>query len=331
MSENVKVLLARNAMATRFELVLFGEDERYLRAAGEEALEEIERIESRISPFRPSSEITLINQRAFEHPVRVSFQVFELLKTAKKLWEQTEGAFDITIGQLMQLWGFRGEKSQSPIHEIIEKTRSHCGMNFVELDDESHSVRFLNENIQIDLGAIGKGFAIERAIELLREAGVTSGLLHGGTSTIAAIGSPPESDCWQVSIEIPPLFNERTEKMLGVARLADCSLSVSAIWGRILETGEKTYGHIIDPRTGQPSDNNILAAVSCNSATYSDALSTALLVAGKDLYRNLVKIYPDLKCLIAEKQKETEALTIYYNGIEPSSSSQNVILMYLRI
>ncbi len=315
MSNKKQILLARNAMATRFEIILVGDDEIYLRAAGEEVLNEIERIESRISPFKPESEIFLINQNASIHPVRVSIEVFNLLKIAKEIWLNTKGAFDPTIGPLMKLWGFRENSANIPSREAIEKTMQICGMHLVELDEKNSTVKFLKKGVRIDLGAIGKGYAIDHAVNILKEAEITSAFIHGGTSSAAALGCPQNSEAWKISIEIPPHLNMGVNGAIALVELFNSSFSVSAIWGRIMKSENETFGHIIDPITGLPVKNCILAATRAKSATYADALSTAILVLGKEICKDLLNKYPDLNYLYIVNSGDNAPI-IYSYGIE---------------
>jgi thiamine biosynthesis lipoprotein len=198
------VTLARNAMATRFEVVLQGEDATRLRAAGEQALNEIERLEGQLSLYRPSSEIARVNAWAAERPVKLSPPVFQLLRQARQLSRETNGAFDITIAPLARCWGFMGEGGRKPTAAEIEEARAKVGMDHLLLDESDCTARFTVAGAMLDLGAIGKGYAIDRAVEVLREAGVTSALLHGGTSTVYGLGSPAEAGNWKVAIDGPP-------------------------------------------------------------------------------------------------------------------------------
>ena len=291
-------------MATRFEIILDGEDPVALRAAAEEALDEIQRLESKLSLYRADSEIAHVNARAGSESVRVSPELFRLLAQARQLYAETLGAFDITVGPLMKLWGFMGAQGVVPAPEDLEKARERVGMDKLSLDPDSFSVRFLKPGLLIDLGSIGKGYAIERAAELLREAGITSALLHGGTSTSYAIGSSaaaadqsiagPSHEPWKVAIERPPLGGG-TSSLLAVVPLRDAALSVSAVWGKSFTAGESTYGHVIDPRTGAPCDKTLLAAVSVESPTESDALSTALLVLGSEGHKLIARLRPNAR------------------------------------
>lgn len=263
-------------MATRFEIVLAGKNTAALRAAGEEALNEIERLDAQLSLYNPSSEIAYINARAARQPVRVEPGLFRLLERAKCLSEGTRGAFDITVAPLMRAWGLMGGKGKVPTRMQVTKARALVGMRHVELDPKNLTVRFRRSGVMLDLGAIGKGYAIDQAAELLREAGVSKALIHGGTSTACAIGGP-----WKVAITADAGRGVPAElKPIAVVELMDASLSVSAVWGKSFKAGNKTYGHVLDPRTGKPVSRALLAAVILRSATETDALSTALLTVG---------------------------------------------------
>ena len=287
------VKLARNAMATRFEIVLHGENPASLRAAGEEALDEIERLESQLSLFKPASEIAHINARAAREAVRVTPILFSLLEHAKKLSEETDGAFDITIAPLMWCWGLMQREGKIPSQEELADARSKIGMHLVHLNRANFTVSFEREGVMLDLGAIGKGYAVEKAAGLLREAGVTSALLHGGTSTVHAIGHPPDADSWKTAIERPG-----QKKLLATVPLKDESLSVSAVWGKSFEADGKTFGHVIDPGTGQPVSNALLAAVISPSATETDALSTALLTLGASGHEKISSLRNGMRTLL---------------------------------
>jgi thiamine biosynthesis lipoprotein len=293
------VTLARQAMATRFELVLHGENPSRLRAAGEEAFQEIDRLENQLSLYRPGSEIAQLNARAVRENVQVSPEVFALLEQARQLHAETDGAFDITVGPLVRCWGFTDNQATMPTPEAMAEARAKIGMDKVQLDAANRTVRFAREGVMLDLGAIGKGYAVERGAELLREAGVASALFHGGTSTVCAIGHPPDADAWHVAIERPPAsLGDLAFPELPVVRLRDESLSVSAIWGRVLQSGGKTFGHVIDPRTGLPVEGALLSAVISPSATETDALSTALLTLGSAGLERLVGSRPGARALL---------------------------------
>jgi thiamine biosynthesis lipoprotein len=286
--------LALHAMATRFELVLHGTDPVALRAAGEEALAEIERLEDRLSLYRPTSEIAHLNARAAREPVPVTPELFALLQRAQTLHQQSGGAFDITIAPLVKCWGFMTGSGRLPAPEAVAEARARVGMALVHLDPQTLTVRFAREGVMLDLGAIGKGYAVERAAELLREAGVTSALLHGGTSTVYALGAPPDAEHWRVAVG-----NPRRKAPLASVPLRDEAMSVSAVWGKFFEAEGQAFGHVLDPRTGAPATAAVLAAVVLPSATETDALSTALLVRGPDFQPEIAKLRPGMRSLVA--------------------------------
>jgi thiamine biosynthesis lipoprotein len=294
------VVVARNAMATRFEIVLHGEDAVALRSAAEEALDEIERIEAQLSLYRPTSEVSRLNARAAREPVRVTPDIFQLLQLAKQLHHETGGAFDITIAPLVRCWGFMGGTGTSPLPAELQAARAVVGMDFVDLNEENLTVRFAREGVMLDFGAIGKGFAVERAAVLLGESGVTSALVNGGTSTVYALGSPPDTDCWNVALEFPVADNrDAPREHLATVPLRDEAMSVSAVWGKSFQTGGKMLGHVLDPRSGQPVSGAMLAAVALPSATETDALSTALLIAGEAGFDAITGLRPNSRAAVA--------------------------------
>jgi len=282
-------------MATRFEIVLPGEDESRLRAAGEEALAEIERLDTQLSLYQADSEITWINARAAKSAVKVEPRLFRLLERCAELTRLTDGAFDITIAPLMLAWGFVGGSGRMPKDSDVEKARETVGMHHVLLDADSFTARFDREDVTLDLGAVGKGYAIERAVGILRECGVTSGLIHGGTSTVYGIGAQPDGKPWKIAIRNPA----KPDSHLDVVELRDSALSVSAVRGKSFIADGTEFGHVIDPRTGRPVAGALAAAVIGPSPTDCDALSTALLVLDEPGISLLGERFPGYEGLVA--------------------------------
>lgn len=339
------VAVARHAMATRFEIVLHGRDAVRLRAAAEEALDEIERLDAQLSLYRPTSEIAHLNRAAANGPVRVEPGLFRLLQRAKSLSGETGGAFDITVAPLMRCWGFMGGTGKLPGKRKLAAARVCVGMHLVELDAENFTVRFVRDGVMLDLGAIGKGYALERAAMLLREAGVKSALLHGGTSTVCAIGAPPGQRAWKVAIQDPEaelnqegtkggdvlnqecrkagkeillpswLPNSPHPRVLVTVELKDEALSVSAVWGKAFAAKGKVYGHVLDPRTGAPVEGAVLAAVVLPSATETDALSTALLTVGIAGHKQVAALRQGMRTLVAGRGKKPGEFRLASQGI----------------
>jgi thiamine biosynthesis lipoprotein len=295
------VTLSLHAMATRFELVLHGADEVRLRAAGEEALQEIERLEAQLSFYRADSEITWINAHAADHPVKVEPRLFQLLKHCAHLCAATDGAFDITIGPLMRAWRMVGDTGAIPTTLECEAARATVGIHQIEFDDDATTIRFKQPGAEIDLGGYGKGYAIERAIDSLREKGITSALLHGGTSSVYGIGAPPGCTAWRIRLSEPLKEGDQDITL----ELSDEALSVSALHGKSFIVDDRTYGHVLDPRTGAPVSRALAAAVVGPSPAVCEALSTALLVLGPSLLTRMTERFAGYRGAVAFAEADT--------------------------
>ena len=267
--------VAAEAMATRFEVAIHGAAEATLRAAAEEALGEIARLESMLSLYQPTSEIAHINDRAASEPVPVSPELLTLLLRCRSLHVETGGAFDITIAPLMRCWRFMNDRGSVPTEDAIATALACTGMHHVRLDEENCTVSLAKKGVMLDLGSIGKGYALEQAAALLEENEFENFLIHGGTSSVYAHGKQSDGTPWRIAVKHP----DEGKPPLQIVDLQDESLSVSGIGGKSFVDGEgNEQGHVIDPRTGSPTRAARVAAVICNSATDSDAWATALLV-----------------------------------------------------
>lgn len=315
------VRLARRAMATRFELVLQGTDEVQLRAAGEEALAEISRLEAQLSFYRPTSDVSRINARAATEPVRVEPRLFKLLQTAQRLSEETDGAFDITVGPLMRCWGFVNGTGQLPDQAALAEARRRTGMHLVTLHEANYTVSFSRPGVQVDLGGIGKGYALDEAAEILREVGVMNAFLHGGTSTIVAMGQPFDAAHWKVAVPYPEAQGDSTDDILAIVPLHNEALSVSAVAGKSFFVDGKEFGHVLDPRKGKPVDGAEVAAVVASSATETDAISTALLVMGQEGQDWTSRYSAEMRSLVVfRKEKVNEVIQ---NGLDIYAGTPN--------
>jgi len=320
--------LACHAMATRFELVLQGADPIALRAAGEEAIREIERLESQLSIYRPGSELSQLNARAAHEPVRVEPRLFQLLQRARQLSAETGGAFDITVAPLMRCWGLMQKEGRIPSPEELATARASTGWQHLELNETDFTVHFAVPGLMLDLGSLGKGYALDEAADILREAGLTSALLHGGTSTICALGHPHDAHAWSIALADPqtegarflttssaPIRQRFTP--LTTVELRDESLSLSAVWGKSFTADGRTYGHVIDPRLGEPVDGALMSACVLPSAAETDALSTALLVGGLSEWSKLSTLRPNMRALVVGRSEDGALPEIRALGLEP--------------
>ncbi len=250
-------------MGTRFEFVLIAEDSVRTRAIGEEALDEVRRLEAELSRFRRDSWTALIERNARTGPLVVPADLFEFFVLCDRVFGESGGGFDCAF-----------RPGRESLADSAEGAVTGDGSwADVELDATHRTVQ-LRRDLCLDFGAIGKGWALDRAGEVLREAGIESAFLHGGTSSVLAIGRTPSQGAWEVGIPVPGL-----EGRLARASLRDCGFSVSAVDGKMRgENSGAHAGHIVDPNTGQPSRGARMVAVTASTAAEADAWSTALVV-----------------------------------------------------
>lgn len=284
------VRVSRVSMGTEFQVILAGSDAERLRTAGNDALDEVERLEERLSHYRPDSEICDLNLRAPYGPVLLEPSLFKLLSRALELSHATEGAFDPTAGALVRCWGFFRGRGSTPDPEAVGEALDRTGYHLVELNAAERTARFRREGVQLHLGAIGKGCAVDLAAAALRELRIESALIHGGTSTVYALGAPPGREGWDVGLCHPSDRGAR----LGVIRLRDRALSTSGDYEQFFEVGGRRFSHILDPRTGFPAQGTRSATVLAESAADTDALSTAAFVLGEEGSRRLCERFPGI-------------------------------------
>jgi thiamine biosynthesis lipoprotein len=285
---------ARAAMATQFEVILpFGTPGAMELA--EQALDRIDRLEDQMTVFREHSEISWLNRLAADGPVTLEEGLYDLLARAAQITRETEGAFDIATGALTKAWGFYRRQGQVPSAEERAAVLERVGMRHVELDDQRRSVRYLRRGLEINLGSIGKGYALDRAGDLLRREGVSVGLIHGGQSSILALGrDPTDRRGWAVGVRHP----WQPEQRLAVLRLRDQALGTSAATFQHLEYNGRKLGHILDPRSGWPAEGIANATAVAPTAAQADALATAFFILGVDKTQAYCQAHPEVGALL---------------------------------
>jgi thiamine biosynthesis lipoprotein len=287
--------LSRRAMATTFEVLLpFGTANAL--AAGEAALDEIDRLEDQLTVYRSHSEVSRLNETAASQAVPVEENLFGLFQLAARISAETQGAFDVTAGPLIKAWGFFRRRGRVPSVPERMAVLQRVGMRHVSLDTEARTVRFARAGVEINLGSIGKGYALDRVANLLADRWqVQAALLHGGHSSVYALGSEPGSgQGWAVGIRHP----WQPERRLGVVRLRDRALGTSAATFQHLEYDGRKLGHILDPRTGWPAEGVASVSVIAPTAAAADALATAFFVLGADRARAYCETHPDVGAVL---------------------------------
>ena len=251
-------------------------DSRQAESCFEAAFEEIERLDETLSNYRTSSELSRINRLAAQQAVTTDPEVFGLLETALDYSRRSQGAFDVTVGPLMREWGFFRGDGRYPRAEDLKRARAKIGFEKVHLDKSARTVRFAVPGMELDLGAIGKGYAVDRAATVLREAGVTVALIDAGSSTLYAMNAPPGKKGWTVRVPEP---GDRSQ-VVSTVTLRNQSLSTSGSYEKRFQLGGRDYCHVMDPRTGAPVEGVLQATLIASDGTLTDALSNAMFVMG---------------------------------------------------
>lgn len=267
---------SRVSMACVYSIVVYGEDEQSLRRIVNEALDEVDRIDQLMSHYKMDSPLSQLNREAARGPVKVEPELFDFIAECLRYSRESAGAFDITVGPLMKAWGFFRGEGRMPSAEELAAARRAVGYQHVILNAAEQTVRFTQPGIELDLGGIAKGYAVDRVIALLKQRGITRALVSAGGSTIYGLGAPPGNDDWKVKLQDP--LGE--EKIATTVRLKDQALSVSGSYEKFFELAGVRYSHVMDPRTGRPVPGVLSVAVITDSGTAGDVLDNAFYVAG---------------------------------------------------
>jgi FAD:protein FMN transferase len=304
------VHLSRKAMAGEFEICLPVSIAGEATAAALEALDHVQSLERQLSYFRPDSDISEINREAADAAVEVEPRLFALLQTSMQLWRESGGAYDITATPLWEAWGFARRAGTIPSPEQLAEAQALVGGQWVELDDAQKTIRLLRRGVRLNLGSIGKGYAVDRAVEHLLAAGLSDFLVHGGYSSVAARGTPigptkidsrsDRADAgtvqppWTIGVK-DPLQDERR---LGQIELQDRALGTSGAQFQSFRHRGQRYGHILDPRTGRPADGVLSVTVLAPTAAEADGLSTAFYVMGPETAMSFCRQRPSIAALV---------------------------------
>ena len=296
-SDCYAVHIGRKAMACEFEVILNSGQYEAGTEISLDALDLVEELESQLSYFRPDSEISEINRSAAEEPVRVEERLFILLQAADAICRETDGAFDLTATPLWKAWGFARGEGRLPSRQEIAEALETAGGSQVELDADCRTVRFRKPGIELNLGSIGKGYAVDRVAELLDAAEIDDYLIQGGQSSVMAMGtrlSGSEPDGWLVGLGHPL----RPGTRLGYVRVRNRALGTSGSASQFFRHKGRRYSHIVDPRTGQPSEGVLSATVLAPEAATADALATSFFVLGPEKTADYCQRHPELATIL---------------------------------
>lgn len=293
-------------MASPFEIRFL--DREFSPRAAHLALDEIERLEELFSFFKENSELNRVNRSAGGSSIGIGEELFEILTLARSLWKQTGGAFDVTASPLWRLWGFHRRQGARPPAEAIAECLCRVGSEGVSLDALRGEVS-LSEGVEINLGSIGKGFALDRALEVLRRKGIETALLHSGWSTILAAGGLGRKG-WKVAVSHPA---RRSEAAVQV-HIKDRALATSGGIEQSFEEEGICYSHVLDPRTGQPRRGLWSSSVIAESAARADALATAFAVMSVDAIAQFCDEHRKVGALLMEADENGELKEMWALG-----------------
>lgn len=316
------VRYVRQAMASDFELRLVAGRDAVGAEAALAAFDLIDRIEAQISIYRSDSELAELNRRAITESVVVEPRLFALLQQACELYRETNGAFDVTSGPLSQAWGFSRRHGRVPSDDELQAARAAVGGEHVVLDEQRCSVQFTRPDTSIQLNSMGKGYALDRAREVLLDFGVRDFLFHGGQSSLFASGSPTDVDSGGDAAEQAPKRVGRPGWVIGIGhplrpgrRLAeldviDSGVGTSGAAFQFFRHDGRRYGHILDPRTGRPAEGVFSTTVVAPTAAEADALSTAFYVLGADAAERYCANRADIRAVLLSPNSHGSGLEV---------------------
>ena len=262
-------------------------------SAAEAAFDEIRRIDRLLSTYIEDSEICEVNRRAAVQPVSVGADFWKVVAASKHYCELSQGGFDPTIYPLMRMWGFRRREGYLPTEDELAKTLPLVDFGKVSLDESARTVSFEREGMALDFGGIAKGYAADRAIEVLKAVGVTRAIVDAG-GNFYALGTPADRERWRAGIRHP----QRRDELIATLPVADKGVATSGNYERFFEIDGGKYCHIMDPRTGRPVEGMLSATVVAESAMVADALSTAAFVLGEEEGMGLIQRLPGVEGML---------------------------------
>ena len=291
---------SHQAMATIFEIFVIHTDAKYASQAAWATFDELDRLEAELSRFIENSDISRINNLTTNQPLQIGPSAFECLQLSSLIYNETNGAFDVTIGALLDCWLNKDKTIRCPSEEVLNLARKQTGTDLLKLDEASHTVQLQASPLQINLGGIGKGYAVDQMAFSLDDWDIDTALIHSGFSSVLAIGAPPDTKGWPLTLSNPPNRKQT---------LAYLYLQHEAVSGSGLQKGPS----IIDPRTARPVEGKIAAWACAPDAATADALSTAFMVMSPDEVRQYCTSHPNVSAMVVlqEQDKNKERILRY--------------------
>jgi thiamine biosynthesis lipoprotein len=276
--ELLRLEKSADAMGSTYSIALYGYDRVRMEESADAAFDEVRRLDDLLSNYKPESEWSEVNRHAAEKPMKVSPEMFRLLSACVEYSRESEGAFDISVGPLMKVWGFYKGSGHLPHRPEVLASLTQVGYRHIHLDPGAQTVWFDRSGVELDPGGIGKGYAVDRMVDVLKQNGVRIALVAGSGSSIYGIGAPPtEPKGWRVDIRDPRNPNKTSAEVF----LKDMSMSTSGSYEKFFRAEGRTYAHIMDPRTGYPAQGSVSVSVIAPRTIDSEAWAKPYFVNGR--------------------------------------------------
>ena len=282
-------------MGVEVELILRDSSESHARKASEAAFAEMTRLDAIMSNWKENSEISEVNRSPEGKWIPVSKELFEVISRGLDISKSTGGAFDITVGKLLNLWGFYTSSPKKPLKEEIDNALKSVGYKLIELNPEKHSLFFKKPGIEIDLGGIAKGYILEKGFESLKGYGIKAGLING-SGDIYVWGEKPGDKLWNIAVEDP--INR--EKPLTILSVTDTAIFTSGDYERRFIEEDGVFHHILDPKTGMPAGDCRGVTVIGKSINEVNGLSSAVFILGHEKGISFAEKLPNVEAVVSD-------------------------------
>ncbi|MHC5061074.1 MAG: FAD:protein FMN transferase [Planctomycetota bacterium] len=312
----------RIVMGTFANITAVAEDLKTARASVEAAFGRLKRVDEMMSDYIADSQLSQVNRQAYEGPVHVDDDLFEVLHLADEYSRKTDGAFDVTVGPVVALWRRAQEGGELPTEIELARASAKVGFDKLVLDAQNKTVRFAVDRMRLDLGAIAKGYAIDLAIEAMQKTGAVGGVIDVG-GDVRCFGSPSDkNENWLIGLQDPTADG----RLLLVLKLHDMAVATSGGYRRFAEAQGKQYSHIINPRAGSAADELISVSVVARTATAADALATAVSVMGLEKGFELIESLEETEVLVVPAGKTDEI--IHTEGVRRFVDTSQTVPVY---
>jgi len=296
-SQERKIQRAKPLMGTLVEIVVYHDPLKFSRGRIEQVIEqafkEIERIDDLMSVYKADSQISAINNLSGRGFVKVEQDLIRVVEEAIRIGQLSRGAFDITIGPLLQLWGFTDRHGHWPSASQVKEVLSLIDYRNILIDRSNRRIKLRLPGMALDLGGIAKGYAVDWAIRVLREHGIERALVNAG-GDLFALGHPAGKDGWHIGIRDPFL----PDKIAGILEIVDQAVATSGNYENFLVYKGKKYSHILDPRSGYPVQGIASVTILAKTTMEADALATAVTVLGVEEGMELIDRLPQTEGII---------------------------------